>query len=120
MVGTWWVGEIRSCSCLAVLPDPAWVLLNKIYQPFFTSLYIISLSQEFVHHANRMTAGDPMAEDTTVGATITAAHADKVLGFIERAKKEGARVECGGERLKMEGELKGGHFLSPCILTNCR
>ena len=38
MVGTW-LGEIRPCSCLAVLPDTAWVLLNKIYQPFFTSLY---------------------------------------------------------------------------------
>ncbi len=41
MVGTW-LGEIRSCSCLAVLPDSAWVLLNKIYQPFFTSLYVHS------------------------------------------------------------------------------
>ena len=41
MVGTW-LGEIRSCSCLAVLPDTAWVLLNKIYQPFFTSLYMLS------------------------------------------------------------------------------
>ncbi len=39
MVGTW-LGEICSCSCLAVLPDSAWVLLNKIYQPFFTSLYM--------------------------------------------------------------------------------
>ena len=39
MVGTW-LGEIRSCSCLAVLPHSAWVLLNKIYQPFFTSLYL--------------------------------------------------------------------------------
>ena len=38
MVGTW-LGEIRSCSCLAVLPHSAWVLLNKIYKPFFTSLY---------------------------------------------------------------------------------
>ena len=38
MVGTW-LGEIRSCSSLAFLPDSAWVLLNKIYQPFFTSLY---------------------------------------------------------------------------------
>ena len=38
MVGTW-LGEISSRSCLAVLPDSAWVLLNKIYQPFFTSLY---------------------------------------------------------------------------------
>ena len=36
MVGTW-LGEIGSCSCLAVLPDSAWILLNKIYQP---SLYV--------------------------------------------------------------------------------
>ena len=27
IVGTW-LGEIRSCSCLAVLPDSAWVLLK--------------------------------------------------------------------------------------------
>ena len=25
-----WFGEISSCSCLTVLPGPAWVLLNKI------------------------------------------------------------------------------------------
>ena len=43
MVRTW-LGEIRSCSCLAILPDSAWVLLNKIYQPFFTSLYMLALS----------------------------------------------------------------------------
>ena len=44
MVGTW-LGEICSCSCLAVLPDSALVLLNKIYQPFFTSLYIFCLGK---------------------------------------------------------------------------
>ena len=27
-----WFGEIYSCSCLTVLPGPAWVLLNKIYK----------------------------------------------------------------------------------------
>ena len=25
-----WLSEISSCSCLSVLPVPAWVLLNKI------------------------------------------------------------------------------------------
>ena len=25
-----WLGEISSCSCLTVLPGPAWVLPNKI------------------------------------------------------------------------------------------
>ena len=29
-----WLGEMSSCSCLTSLPDPAWVLLRKIYKPF--------------------------------------------------------------------------------------
>jgi acyl-CoA reductase-like NAD-dependent aldehyde dehydrogenase len=67
-----------------------------------------------------MTAGDPMSDSTTIGATINRVHAEKVLGFVERAKKEGATVSCGGERIMLDGELAGGYYLSPCILTDCR
>ena len=38
MVGTR-LREISSCSSLTVLSGFAWVLLNKIYQPFFSPLY---------------------------------------------------------------------------------
>ena len=41
------------------------------------------------------------------------------MGFIDRAKKEGAKVECGGEMIELDGELSGGYYLSPCILSNC-
>ena len=34
-----WLWEICSCSCLSVLPGPAWVLLSKIYKPFSGALY---------------------------------------------------------------------------------
>ena len=34
-----WLREISSCSCLTVLPGPAWLLLNKTYKPLFTLLY---------------------------------------------------------------------------------
>ena len=92
----------------------------------------------FIAQANKMTAGDPLNTDTTIGATITKEHAEKVLGFVQRAIKEGAKVECGGERIQLEGnevivkserfadfqiligELSGGYYLSPCILTNCQ
>ena len=33
-----WLREISSCSCLTVLPGPAWVLLSKTYKPFFAPL----------------------------------------------------------------------------------
>ena len=39
-LGTW-LREISSCSSLTFLPGPAWVLLSKICQDFFSALYII-------------------------------------------------------------------------------
>ena len=50
-----------------------------------------------------MKIGDPFAEDTTVGATICEDHAKKVLGYVESAISEGAKVECGGKRVILEG-----------------
>ena len=38
-LGTW-LREISSCSSLTFLPGPAWVLLSKICQDFFSALYI--------------------------------------------------------------------------------
>ena len=35
-----WLREISSCSCLTVLPSPAWLLLNKMCIPLFRALYI--------------------------------------------------------------------------------
>ena len=37
-LGTW-LRDISSCSCLTFLPGPAWVLLSKIWQDFFSALY---------------------------------------------------------------------------------
>ena len=34
-----WLREISSCSCLTILPGPAWVLLSKTYKPLFPPLY---------------------------------------------------------------------------------
>lgn len=75
--------------------------------------------REFVKQAKNMKAGDPLADDTTIGATINEDHALKVLGFIDRARKDGVKVECGGERIHLQGELANGYYLSPCVITNC-
>ena len=41
-----WLREISSCSCLTVLPGPAWVLLSKIYTLFPGALYIVYLRRQ--------------------------------------------------------------------------
>jgi len=76
--------------------------------------------EEFVNQAKKMKIGDPLAEDTTVGATICGAHAQKVLSYIDSAVSEGATLACGGTRLPLQGECQEGWYLSPAVLTDCR
>ncbi|WP_432829077.1 aldehyde dehydrogenase family protein [Dactylosporangium sp. CA-092794] len=46
--------------------------------------------------------GDPWDPATVQGPQITAAHRDRVLGLIERAKEEGARLVVGGGAADLE------------------
>jgi betaine-aldehyde dehydrogenase len=68
--------------------------------------------------ANAMTIGDGMA-DPDMGALVSQAQLDKVLGHIERAKAQGARLVCGGERY-IEGDCAKGFFVRPTIFDDCR
>ncbi|KAL4222077.1 4-trimethylaminobutyraldehyde dehydrogenase [Mactra antiquata] len=74
---------------------------------------------KLVTRTKSMKIGDPFSEDTTVGATITREQADKVLSYVNIAKKEGATVICGGTEVTPEPRFKDGVFISPCILTDC-
>lgn len=44
--------------------------------------------EKLVSRTKAMKVGDPFAEDTTVGATISRQQADKVLKYVGIAKKE--------------------------------
>jgi gamma-glutamyl-gamma-aminobutyraldehyde dehydrogenase len=58
------------------------------------------------------TVGDPMDPATRVGPMIERPHLDKVLGYIEKGRAEGAEVVAGGSRI-LEGS--GGYFVAPTI-----
>ncbi|CAG0924303.1 unnamed protein product, partial [Notodromas monacha] len=80
--------------------------------------------EEFVERVvdatKAMKIGDPMHEDTVVGATISKQQAEKVLGYVARAKESGAVVLCGGDRVILPQPLDQGFYLSPCVLTNVK
>mgnify|MGYP001800860854 FL=1 len=42
-----------------------------------------------------MKVGDPTSADTTTGALVSRDHLDKVRYYIELAKEEGGKIECG-------------------------
>jgi acyl-CoA reductase-like NAD-dependent aldehyde dehydrogenase len=46
--------------------------------------------------AGRLKVGDPLAAETQVGSLISTAHREKVHGFVEGAREEGAEVTVGG------------------------
>ncbi|KAI1892081.1 hypothetical protein AGOR_G00150300 [Albula goreensis] len=76
--------------------------------------------EEVVKRTKAIPVGDPLLDGTRMGALISRPHLDRVLGFIAQAKKEGARVLCGGESfVPTDPKLKGGYFMSPCVLDNC-
>lgn len=66
-----------------------------------------------------MTIGDPMSPATDVGSLISGEHLDKVLGYIELGRAEGARLVTGGRRVT-DGALARGFFVEPTIFVDCK
>ena len=60
--------------------------------------------------------GDPNDAASDLGAIVSAAHYNKVLGCIAQAGEEGATVLCGGEAIKLEGRCADGWFIAPTVL----
>jgi aldehyde dehydrogenase len=50
-----------------------------------------------------------------IGAQASSDQLEKILGYIDIGKKEGAKVLTGGERLILDGELKDGYYVKPTV-----
>lgn len=58
--------------------------------------------------------GDPLEEATQMGPLVSAVQMDKVLGYMETAKAEGARLVCGGGR----AAINTGYFVQPTVFAD--
>jgi len=68
--------------------------------------------------ANTWKVGDPLAADTIIGPVVSEAQLTTVLGFLDRARSEGARVVAGGAR--GTGDLADGYFVKPTVLSGVK
>jgi acyl-CoA reductase-like NAD-dependent aldehyde dehydrogenase len=66
----------------------------------------------FTETAATMRMGDPLDEETQMGSLISQSHRDKVHGFVEAGREEGAEVVTGGEAVDGEGA-----FYPPTVLA---
>ena len=69
--------------------------------------------------SNRIVVGDGLDPKTEMGPLITRAHTERVLGYIDTGRSEGAELLCGGNRLD-DGALARGNFVAPTIFANTR
>ena len=73
----------------------------------------------FVAAVTALRVGDPLEAATDFGALISAAHREKVLGYIELAKSEGGRVRLGGGVPEiLPARCAGGFFVAPTVITD--
>ena len=71
----------------------------------------------FVQRTKALVVGDPLTDATDLGALVSKAHMEKVLGYIDLAKEEGGNIVTGGVRVIPEGRCRNGYFVSPAVIT---
>jgi len=71
--------------------------------------------ERFVAEVIKLKIGDPLEEAVRVGAIVSQPHFEKILGYIALAKKEGASVLTGGDKVKVDGK-EHGWYIAPTIL----
>lgn len=95
-------GEICLCSSRIFVED-------KIYKEFV---------EKFSQKTNNIVVGPPSEEKSFIGAINSEAHLNKILSYVEEAKKLGGNILCGGERLYFKGKSREGYYMSPTVITD--
>ncbi len=77
---------------------------EKIYQQFV---------EKSVARAAKRRVGDPLDPSTDQGPQVDQSQFDRIMGYIESGRSEGATLACGGERVGNRG-----YFIRPAIFCD--
>ncbi|MFN3677283.1 MAG: aldehyde dehydrogenase [Sphingomonas pseudosanguinis] len=92
-------GEVCTCPSRALVHE-------SIYDRFM---------EKAVARVEAMIQGDPLDPATMVGAQASQEQMDKILGYLDIGRKEGAQVLTGGARNRPEG--LEGYYVKPTVLS---
>jgi aldehyde dehydrogenase (NAD+) len=79
---------------------------EKIYQQFV---------EKSVARAAKRRVGDPLDPTTDQGPQVDQSQFDRIMGYIESGRTEGATLACGGERVGNRG-----YFIRPTVFADVR
>ena len=73
--------------------------------------------ERLAERAAALRLGDPLDPATDVGPVITAGSGERIVGMVDDAVAEGAKIVCGGGLRQDVGGCDGGTFVEPTILA---
>ena len=91
-------GQICLCSSRILVEE-------SIYEQF---------KKDFVTKAQELIIGDPRDKATQLGAVVSEAHLQKILGYIELGQQEGGKLLCGGQQVFPKGK-ENGWYVAPTV-----
>ena len=93
-------GEVCTCPSRALIDE-------RIYDAFM---------ERVLERIGAITQGHPLDPATQIGPQVSASQLEKVSGYVDIGREEGAEVLIGGSRPDLGGELAGGYFYEPTAL----
>jgi aldehyde dehydrogenase len=93
-------GEVCTCPSRALIQE-------SIYDRFM---------ERAVKRVAKIKQGDPLDPNTMIGAQASGEQMEKILSYLDIARKEGAKILIGGEQAKLASPLDGGFYVQPTIL----
>ncbi len=93
-------GEV--CTC------PSRLLIQEdIYDSFIGKV---------IERVGQIKRGNPLDTDVMVGAQASQEQFDKILGYLQIGRDEGAEVLTGGDKEQLPAELGNGYYVQPTLL----
>ncbi len=70
---------------------------------------------DFIKKVKLLKVGHPSDNKTDIGALVSKSHLEKVVKYIDVAKREGGKILCGGNQIIVE-DYENGYYLEPTII----
>jgi aldehyde dehydrogenase len=93
-------GEVCTCPSRALIQE-------SIYDAFI---------EKVIERAKLIKRGNPLDTETQVGAQASQMQFEKIMGYVEIGKQEGAEVILGGNIEQLGNEFDNGFYIEPTLM----
>lgn len=92
---------------------PGLTCLFTLSRVFVQESIYDEFQKKFLEHTKTLKVGDPFEADTFQGPQISQVQYDRIMGYIQSGKDDGADLLLGGERFGNEG-----YYIQPTVFGN--